>query len=82
MSDVEARAAAAQRLLDDPMLQEAFANVRDAAITVWTGTKADAVQDREIAWLTVKVVDRVKAELESVVVNGKIAAKRVQAPLR
>lgn len=72
----------AQRLIDDPVLAQAFDNVRDAAIEVWEQTKADDAQAREVAWLTVKIVARIRAELQSVVDGGKIAARRVQAPLR
>lgn len=82
MSDAQARAEAAARLIGDEVLQEAFDNVRSAAIDVWTRTKADAVQEREIAWLTVKVLDRIRGELEAIVTNGKIAAARVQNPVR
>ncbi len=82
MSDAPARAAAARRLMDDPVLVEAFANVRNAAISAWTQTATDQVQQREIAWLTVKVVGRIEAELQSIIDNGAIAAKRVQAPVR
>lgn len=82
MTDPEARAAAAKQLLDHPLLIEAFANVRAAAIDAWTETGALDAPKREIAWLTVKVVDRVRGELEAIVTNGKIAARRVQAPVR
>lgn len=82
MSDIDAKAAAAQRLLNDPMLQEAFSNVRNAAIEAWVQTKTADGQAREFAWLTVKAVDRIAAELQSVVDTGKIAAKRIQAPVR
>lgn len=80
--DTEARAAAAKQLLDNPLLVEAFANVRNAAIEAWTETSVMDAQKREISWLTVKVVDRIVGELENIVVNGKIAARRVQAPVR
>jgi hypothetical protein len=79
---VEARAAAAQRLMDDPLLIEALGNIRAAAIQAWEQTSIDKEQEREIAWLTVKVVRRIEAELQSIIDNGKIAAARVQAPLR
>lgn len=72
----------AQRLIDDPVLAQAFDDVRDAAVTAWTQTKADDVQAREVAWLTVKVIDRVRGELQGMVDSGKIAARRVQAPIR
>jgi hypothetical protein len=80
----EARAAAAKRLLEDPMLVEALENVRMGAIKSWRATSADdkGKEAREIAWLTVKVVDRIETELQNVINNGMIAASRVQAPLR
>ena len=82
MSGVQARAAQAQRLMDDPMLVEALANIRLAAIQAWEGTSTDNQQAREFAWLTVKVVGRIEAELQSIIDNGLIAARRVQAPVR
>lgn len=82
MSDVEARAAAARRLLEDPLLTEALGNIRGAAIKAWESTGIDKQQDREVAWLTVKVVNRIEAELENIITDGMIAAKRVQNPLR
>jgi hypothetical protein len=78
----EARAAQAQRLIDDPVLVEALANIRMAAINAWQATATTDQQQREVAWLTVKVVNRIEAELQSVIDNGKIAAARIQAPLR
>ncbi len=80
--DAEARANHAKRLVEDEVLNEAFDTIRSTAIEVWAKTKADAHQEREIAWMTVKVIDRVRAELQSVIDSGKIAAARVQNPLR
>jgi hypothetical protein len=78
----EARAAAAKRLAEDPMLIEALANIRQAAIKTWESTPVAADREREFAWLTVKVVNRIEAELQSIIANGLIAARRVQAPVR
>ena len=82
MSDTAARAAAARRLLDDPVLVEALASVRTEAIAKWERTGPDQVTEREFAWLTVKALDRITGALESVITDGAIAAKRVQAPVR
>lgn len=82
MSDAAARAAHAKRLIEDPMLVEAFANVRKAAMDFWQSTSANQEREREQAWLTVKAVNRIEAELESIIENGKIAASRLQAPVR
>ena len=82
MSEAAARAAHAQRLMDDPMLVEALANIRAAAINAWQATPIAGEREREIAWLTVKIVGRIEAELQSIIDSGKIAAARVQNPLR
>jgi hypothetical protein len=82
MSDAAIRASAAKRLADDPILVEAFENIRKAAIQVWQSTAADNVAGRETAWLTVKVVNRIEAELQSIIDGGLIAASRVAAPVR
>lgn len=82
MSDVSARAAAAERLANDPLLKEAFANIRDEAVEKWIGTGVTQTEQREIAWLTVKVLGRIEAELQTIIDNGKLAAKRVVNPIR
>lgn len=82
MSDAESRAAHARMLLDDPMLAEAFETVRQGAVNAWIATGTQDQQAREVAWLTVKVVDRVRGVLQSAVDDGVIAATRAQAPLR
>jgi hypothetical protein len=82
VSNAEARASHAKRLLDDPVLQEALQKVRDEALKAWETTAARDTEGREWAWLTVKNVDRIKVALESMVDDGKIAAARVQAPRR
>lgn len=80
--DAGSRANAAERLRNDPLLVEALANIRTGAIDAWQATKIDDEKARDMAWLTVKVVARIEAELQSVIDNGKLAASRVQAPLR
>lgn len=79
-SDAEVRAAAAKRLIEDPLLKEAFAAVRQGAIDAWASTGAGDSEAREVAWMTVKVLDRIEGELASVIANGRIAAARVQRP--
>lgn len=64
------------------MLKEAFGNIRAAAVETWQATKVDDTQAREVAWLTVKVLARIEGELQSIIDNGAIAARRVQAPVR
>jgi len=80
MSDIEGRARDAQQLMENPLLVEAFDNVRNAAIEGWRKTPVRDAEAREKAFFTVRAVDLIWAELESVVTNGKIAAARIQRP--
>lgn len=82
MTDATARAAAAQRIADDPLLVEALANIKRAALQSFEATGIDDDRRRMVAWVTVKVVSRIEAELQSIIDEGKIAAARIQAPLR
>lgn len=80
--DAQIRASHAQRLLDDPILMQALADIRSTAIAKWESTSPDKADEREWAWMTVKNINRIEQELKSVIDDGKIAAARVQAPLR
>lgn len=79
---VDIRAAHAKQLIEDELLQEIFTDIRDAAIKSWISTNTDGADKREIAWLTVKILDRIQTELQTMVDSGHIAASRIQAPLR
>lgn len=82
MTDAIGRAEHAKRLADDPMMIEALGNIRGAAIRAWESTAIADAKEREVAWLTVKVVNRIEAELQSIIDGGKIAAHRIQNPVR
>jgi hypothetical protein len=58
---------------------EAFESVRAAATQAWQQTAIADVQARETAWLTVKIINRIETELQSIIDNGAIAE---QAPVR
>jgi hypothetical protein len=63
----------ARRLLEDPLLQEAFAMVEAALRDAWAATVDDATSERERLWLTLKLLGRVRAFLTEVVETGKLA---------
>lgn len=80
MSDAEARAERAKQLLDDPLLSEVFTAVEDAAINVWRTTGVAQANEREIAWQSLKAVERVRNALKGIVDNGLIEARRAVQP--
>ena len=67
----------AKRLLDDPLLQEAFAAVDQALRDAWSSTADDATDERERLWLMLKLLGRVRAHLSRVLETGKLADRQL-----
>lgn len=74
MTDV--RYHAAKRLLGDGTVEEAFAEIRADMMREWDNTPEDATAKRESIWRTIKATERLKAKLESYVLDGEMAARR------
>lgn len=75
MSD---RMAEAQRLLTDPLLVEMLDKIEADAIADWTGTRMDAVEQRELAYQNYKASRRVRDALKSVVDDGLVKQARAR----
>lgn len=67
--DTEQKANRARQLLEDPVLLEVLNGTEAAAIEAWKATKTDNVSQREFSWLTVKVIDRIRDGLQTMVDN-------------
>lgn len=79
--DTDQRAIRAKQLQDDPILREVLDGLRSEAITVWARSKTDALQQREFAWMMVRVLDRINDGLQAIVDDAHIsAAALVRAP--
>ncbi len=63
----------ARRLLEDPLLQEAFATVDVALREAWAATADDATAERERLWLMLKLLGRIRGRLIQVLETGKLA---------
>lgn len=70
----------ARRLLDDPLLQEAFATLEVALREAWGATADDAVDQRERLWLMLKLLGRVHAHMADVMHTGRLADGQLAAP--
>lgn len=68
-----ARAAQAQHLLNDDILQEAFTTLETAYVERWRATHIDDDKGREKLFVAVNVIGKVKDHLTSVVSNGAVA---------
>lgn len=72
------RAVNAQRLLDDPLLQEALLVMESMYINDWKTSTVDDVVKRERAYACMSVLHDFKAALDSFVNTGKIAEKQIE----
>lgn len=74
MSD-ELREAHARRLLSDKLFLEAFDTLAEHIHTTWLNTSVHDVDSREQAWLSLRLLERLKLHLTSVIETGEIAKK-------
>lgn len=74
---VEARAAAAARLLEDEVLMAVFAEIEAECVASWVATGFNASPDRERVWTFMKAVQRIKGSLEAMIVDGKLVARQM-----
>ena len=62
----------AQRLLDDPQLNEAFTTLREDLLNRWNASGSTEVEARESIWLAMRLLDRVHSHITSIVESGRM----------
>jgi hypothetical protein len=67
------RAAHAERLLKDPLLQEAFEKLNTEFMRTWRQTDVNDTEARERIYNLCTALDTLKQQIASVIVDGKIA---------
>ncbi|HAW77463.1 MAG TPA: hypothetical protein DCW74_17225 [Alteromonas australica] len=72
------RAAHAERLLKDPLLQEAFKTLNDEFMRTWRQTEVGDTEARERIYNLCTALDTLKQQIASVVVDGKIAKMNLE----
>jgi len=65
----------AQELLDNTLLNEAFAEIEDRYMSAWRACRAEDLTAREAAWRAIKTLDGIRDLFRLYVTNGKIAAQ-------
>jgi hypothetical protein len=68
-----ARAARAEALLDDELLNESFDALEKSYIAAWRATTVDDAAGREKLFLAINIVGKVRDHLAGIVANGKLA---------
>jgi hypothetical protein len=73
-----ARANRAKALLDDEVLQDAFAQLGANFLAAWRATEPGAVEDRERLWVAVGVIEGVQAILRAYADSGLVELERLR----
>ena len=67
------RADEAKRLLDNPLLKEAFTTIREELIKHLLNTRVAEETERDRLYITIKALDLVEQHIQSVLETGKLA---------
>ena len=63
----------ARQLLSHPLLSEAFEVIEKEVTQAWQNSPARDVEGREKLWLQLKMLHRLRGQLETVMETGKVA---------
>ena len=63
----------AKRLLKDPMYIEAFDILGESIFNTWAQTSMSDVESREQCWLSLRLLERLRLHLTSIVDTGEMA---------
>ena len=74
MIDIE-RERHAKNLLQDTLLQESFDTLEKNLQDTWTHTGVDDIEAREQCWLSLRLLERMRLHLTSIVETGEMAKK-------
>ena len=66
---------AAEKLLNDPIISEAFEKLETKYNSAWISSGLEDSQKRETLYLSIRALGELKLELESMINTGKIAQK-------
>lgn len=66
------RADEAKRLLEHPLLREAFANLRANYFEAWVSSPADKVNERDAVFHAARVLSDVESHLRVVISQGRL----------
>ena len=66
---------AAEKLLNDPIISEAFEKLETKYNSAWVSSGVEDSQKREPLYLSIRALGELKLELESMINTGKIAQR-------
>lgn len=79
MREIElARGHEAKRIVDSPIWAEAWSQYEDKLISAWKNSAQQDEHARERLWMAYQVCQKVKSQIISVIVTGKLAQLQVE----
>ena len=75
------RARRAQSLLNDPLIVEAFETLEKYLLDTWKQSGTGDKETRESLWLAMRLLDRLRIHLQSILETGQMAEKMQQYQL-
>ena len=73
--DNEQREARAKSLLSDELFNEAFTTLETDIKDTWYRTSLNDTEAREQAWLSLRLLERIRLHLTSIIESGDMARK-------
>jgi len=65
----------AKSLLNDPLYNEAFDQLGESIFNTWANSSVNDVDSREQCWLSLRLLERLRLHLTSIVETGEMAEK-------
>lgn len=72
------RAEEAKRLIEHPLIREAFTNLRLNYFEAWTATPPEKVNERDAVYHAARVLSDVEAHLRIVISQGRIERAQIE----
>ena len=69
----ELREEHANRILTDPLYQEAYQVLKDDLMNRWEHSGSTELEARESIWLAMRLLDRIHSHLKSIIETGHMA---------
>ena len=71
----ELREEHAKRILNDPLYNESFDKLAESIYNTWVHSSVNDVESREQCWLSLRLLERLRLHLTSIVETGEMAEK-------
>jgi len=65
----------AKNLLNDPIYNEAMDKLGESLFNTWVNSGVKEVESREQCWLSLRLLDRIRLHLTSIIETGEMAEK-------